>query len=112
MPKKNLENLIAGIEVVGSLGDRNREIEHIAFDSRKVRQGSLFVAISGKKHDGKTFLNEAVDKGAIAVIVQSSPKSVSSLIAKKITLLLYVWKILEKPCQKSVRIITVNHLKI
>ena len=83
MPKKNLEKLIAGIEVVGSLGDRNREIEHIAFDSRKVRQGSLFVAIPGKKYDGKTFLKEAVDKGAIAVIAQSSLKSLPSLITKK-----------------------------
>jgi len=83
MPKKNLEKLIAGIEVVGSLGDRNREIEHIAFDSRKVRQGSLFVAIPGKKYDGKTFLKEAMDKGAVAVIAQSSLKSLSSLITKK-----------------------------
>ena len=68
MPKKNLEKLIAGIEVVGSLGDRNREIEHIAFDSRKVRQGSLFVAIPGKKYDGKTFLKEAVDKQDVGLL--------------------------------------------
>jgi len=83
MPEKNLKNLMAGIEIAGSLGDPNREIKHISFDSRKIRQGSLFVAISGKQHDGKSFIKEATDKGAIAVITQSPLKSISSIIAKK-----------------------------
>ena len=83
MPEKNLKKLIAGVEIVDSLGDRNREIRNIAFDSRKISQGSLFVAIPGKNHDGKTFIKEAVDKGAVAVIAQSSLNSLSSIITKK-----------------------------
>ena len=83
MHEKKLENLIAGVGVIGSLGDTNREIEHIAFDSRKIRQGSLFVAIPGEKYDGKNFIKEAVDKGAIVIVTQSSLKSLSPIITNK-----------------------------
>ncbi len=82
MLEKNLKNLMARIEVVDSIGNHNREIEHIAFDSRETKQGSLFVAISGKKHDGATFVREALDKGAVAIVVQSTLNSLSPLIAK------------------------------
>ena len=52
MPGRNLRNLIAEMEITESLGNLTSEIENIAFDSRKVRLGGLFVAISGEKHDG------------------------------------------------------------
>ena len=86
MSEKNLKKLMTGIKVLGSLGDPNREIEHIAFDSRKVRQGSLFVAIPGQKYDGKIFIKEAIEKGAIAILTQSPLKVLSSIITKKNTI--------------------------
>jgi len=86
MSEKNLKKLMTGIKVLGSLGDPNREIEHIAFDSRKVRQGSLFVAIPGQKYDGKIFIKEAIEKGAIAILTQSPLKVISSIITKKNTI--------------------------
>ena len=79
MSEKNLKNLIAGIEIAESLGNRDLEIENIAFDSRKVRQDGLFVAIPGGKHDGRVFIKEALDKGAIAIIAEASIESLSSL---------------------------------
>ncbi len=79
MPEKNLKNLIAGMEITESLGNRNCEIKNIAFDSRKVRPGGLFVAIPGGKHDGGAFIRESLDKGTIAIITESSPESLSSL---------------------------------
>ena len=80
MSKKNLKNLMTGIKVLGSLGDPSREINDIAFDSRKICKGSLFVAILGHQYDGKNFIKEAIDKGAIAVITQSPLKVLSSII--------------------------------
>jgi UDP-N-acetylmuramoyl-L-alanyl-D-glutamate--2,6-diaminopimelate ligase len=79
MSEKNIKNLIAGIEITESLGSQNREIKNIAFDSRKVRHDGLFVAIPGGKHDGRTFIKEALDKGAIAIITEASLESLSSL---------------------------------
>lgn len=41
------------------------------FDSRKVKPGSLFVAIPGAKHDGHEYLKQAVESGAAALIVSN-----------------------------------------
>ncbi|RSD28276.1 UDP-N-acetylmuramoyl-L-alanyl-D-glutamate--2,6-diaminopimelate ligase [Mesobacillus subterraneus] len=44
------------------------EFGGIEMDSRKVKPGDLFVAISGFQMDGHQFIDEAIDKGAAAVI--------------------------------------------
>jgi len=41
----------------------------IEYDSRKVLPGSIFVAIKGEKSDGHNFLEEVVNKGAKALVV-------------------------------------------
>ncbi|MBT5470675.1 MAG: UDP-N-acetylmuramoyl-L-alanyl-D-glutamate--2,6-diaminopimelate ligase [Nitrospina sp.] len=87
MSEKNLEKLIAGIEITSSIGNRNRQIENIAFDSRKVKPGGLFVAIPGEKHDGETFIREALGKGAVAVIVKSSSLASLQIDHENITVL-------------------------
>ncbi len=45
----------------------NPEISSVVSDSRRVRSGSLFVAIAGAATDGLRFLDEAVARGAAAV---------------------------------------------
>jgi UDP-N-acetylmuramoyl-L-alanyl-D-glutamate--2,6-diaminopimelate ligase len=89
MPGINIRNLIAGMEITESLGNLSSETENIAFDSRKVKPGGLFVAIPGEKHDGGTFIKEALDKGATAIITEASLESLSSLHIdrEKVTLL-------------------------
>jgi len=79
MSEKNIKNLIAGVDVAGSLGNLNREINHIAFDSRKVRPGGLFIAMPGKKHNGEVFIKDALVNGAVAFVTQSSFESLASL---------------------------------
>jgi UDP-N-acetylmuramoyl-L-alanyl-D-glutamate--2,6-diaminopimelate ligase len=46
----------------------NRDITNITYDSRKVKDGSLFIAISGENQDGHDYILEAIDKGASAII--------------------------------------------
>ncbi len=43
------------------------EILEIAYDSRRVKPGTLFVAIRGEKTDGNQFVSDAVARGAIAI---------------------------------------------
>lgn len=43
----------------------------VSTDSRKVRTGDLFVALSGEKFDGHQFVGSAIEKGAIAAMVQA-----------------------------------------
>jgi UDP-N-acetylmuramoyl-tripeptide--D-alanyl-D-alanine ligase len=51
----------------------SRQIRTAVIDSRKVTQGCLFVALPGTRHDGHDFIEEAVAKGAIAVIAERPP---------------------------------------
>jgi UDP-N-acetylmuramoyl-L-alanyl-D-glutamate--2,6-diaminopimelate ligase len=48
--------------------------KYITDDSRKVKNGSLFVAIDGAHFDGYSFIPEAIDKGATAVVSEKPPK--------------------------------------
>lgn len=52
------------------------EIKGLAYDSRKVEPGFLFVAIKGFKEDGHLFLNQAKEKGATAATVEKINKKV------------------------------------
>ncbi len=47
-------------------------LKGICDDSRAVDAGDLFCAISGQVHDGKSFIAEAIEKGAVAVLTDSS----------------------------------------
>ena len=57
--------------LAASSGDSSVVIRGIANDSRKVEPGTLFCAIRGSKTDGHAFLNDAVKKGACALIAAS-----------------------------------------
>jgi UDP-N-acetylmuramoyl-L-alanyl-D-glutamate--2,6-diaminopimelate ligase len=51
------------------IGTADPQITSIAYDSRKVLPGSLFVALRGQKADGTSFIREAIAKGASGVVV-------------------------------------------
>lgn len=65
-----LADLLTYTEVLAAEGDLNSEVRKITFDSRQVREGSLFVAIPGYKSDGHEYIREALSNGAIAVVIQ------------------------------------------
>jgi UDP-N-acetylmuramoyl-tripeptide--D-alanyl-D-alanine ligase len=58
----------------GSLANRADAIliKGISIDSRTLQPGDAFIAITGSNFDGHDFIDEAIKKGATAVIVQSS----------------------------------------
>jgi UDP-N-acetylmuramoyl-L-alanyl-D-glutamate--2,6-diaminopimelate ligase len=68
-----IDEILKDIEVVSLKGDNNAEISDIVFDSRKVTPGSLFVAVKGYKSDGHEFINQAIAKGAFAIICEVLP---------------------------------------
>ena len=47
------------------------EIPQVACDSRKIQQGALFFALQGAARDGNTFLAEAVERGARAIVSEA-----------------------------------------
>jgi UDP-N-acetylmuramoyl-L-alanyl-D-glutamate--2,6-diaminopimelate ligase len=65
-----LKSLIEGLEPLDIIGNIDIDIKNIVFDSRKATNNSLFVCIDGTTTDGHTFIPEAVENGAKAVLVQ------------------------------------------
>lgn len=65
-----LKNLLTNIEIVNQKGDLEVEITNLHSDSRKIKQGGLFVAINGFAKNGIDFIPSAIENGAIAVIVE------------------------------------------
>ncbi len=67
-----LDQLIEGLELIEVKGTTSSEINGIAYSSLKVKPGFLFVAIRGLKADGHNFIEEAVSKGARAVVTEAA----------------------------------------
>ena len=70
-----LEDILSGIGGLTVTGETGIEISGIAFDSRKVNRGSLFVATSGTHADGHQYIPIAVEKGASAVLCTVLPEN-------------------------------------
>jgi UDP-N-acetylmuramoyl-L-alanyl-D-glutamate--2,6-diaminopimelate ligase len=68
-----LKDLLKDVAVLECTADLEQNIDHVAYDSRKVMTGSLFVAISGFATDGNRFIPMAVDKGAAEVVTAKKP---------------------------------------
>ena len=64
----NLKTLIKDMEINEITGSADVEVAGIAYDSRKVKPGDVFVAAKGEKCDGHDFISDAVKKGAVAVV--------------------------------------------
>ncbi len=70
-PSLLLSNLILETrsEIECIFGDINIEISSVEYDSRKVTGGALFVAVPGFVSDGHSFIKNAVNNGAKAVLI-------------------------------------------
>jgi UDP-N-acetylmuramoyl-L-alanyl-D-glutamate--2,6-diaminopimelate ligase len=69
MHLKQIVQQLTGATVEGSL---DRDVSGIAYDSRRVTPGMLFVAIPGRNTDGHEFINTAIERGASAIICERS----------------------------------------
>jgi UDP-N-acetylmuramoyl-L-alanyl-D-glutamate--2,6-diaminopimelate ligase len=67
------QELIAEITAVGSSGSSSHPITGVEYDSRRVRRGSVFVAMKGGTTDGNRYIDKALGAGAIGIITYSSP---------------------------------------
>ncbi len=72
-----LKDLIKEIKIKHIHGDSNIDITGIAYDSRKVKPGNLFVCIKGFQVDGHSYISQAIENGAVCVIIEQDITSVS-----------------------------------
>jgi UDP-N-acetylmuramoyl-tripeptide--D-alanyl-D-alanine ligase len=78
------------VDVTGGrlLARSRRPIRGAAVDSRLVRPGNAFVALSGERTDGHRFLPAAVEAGAAAVVVSRAPTPPETAALGDVTILL------------------------
>ncbi len=68
--QKKLREVLRGIETTLPPGAEDLEIRQVACDSRKVGRGAMFFALHGTKTDGNTFIQDAVQRGAVLIASQ------------------------------------------
>jgi UDP-N-acetylmuramoyl-L-alanyl-D-glutamate--2,6-diaminopimelate ligase len=66
----NLERLVAALEPLDVLGRVGSEVRDLAYDARAVAPGSVFFCVPGTRADGHDFAAEAVERGAVALVVE------------------------------------------
>ena len=83
-PAVRLAKLLRGIDrqpdakTAAAQGDL--EILEIAYDSRQVKPGSLFVAIRGEKTDGNRFVADAAAGGAVAIVSEQPASGATPVV--------------------------------
>jgi UDP-N-acetylmuramoyl-L-alanyl-D-glutamate--2,6-diaminopimelate ligase len=70
MKIKDIIGYIHGRHLSGTL---ESDFDSIAYDSRRVKEHSLFIAVSGYTHDGHSFISDAINRGACCIIGQNIP---------------------------------------
>ena len=75
---KLLKEILYGTRIQDILGNTHVAIEDLAFDSRKVKAFSLFVAIPGVSVDGHDFIEQAAAQGATAIVCERLPEHAPS----------------------------------
>lgn len=77
-----LKDLIKSIDIISSKGDLDVEIIGIVYDSRKVKKGDLFICVSGYTQDGHSYINDALNRGAVAFIVEKDVEVAGAAVVR------------------------------
>ena len=75
---KKLQDILYRAGITEITGSMDKNISSVEFDSRKVKDGSLFIATSGTQVDGHNFIGKAIESGATAIVCQKLPDTINS----------------------------------
>ena len=82
----NLKSILSGIEGLKAKGTLDMEIMGVAHDSRKVKEGYVFIAVKGYDVDGHNYIHQAIENGAKAIVVEDISSIKQSGLPEGITL--------------------------
>jgi UDP-N-acetylmuramoyl-L-alanyl-D-glutamate--2,6-diaminopimelate ligase len=74
---KLLSDILYKCELLSITGSTDIRVKDLAHDSRKVTDGTLFIALSGLSVDGHDFISSAEKNGAVAVLCSTMPEALS-----------------------------------
>ena len=77
---KLLSDILYKTRIEEITGSTNMAISSVTFDSRKVKKDSLFIATVGVTVDGHSYIDKAIELGAIAIVCETLPKQIQEHI--------------------------------
>ena len=84
----NLKKILNGIEGLKANGNLDHEIEGIESNSKNVKNGYMFVAISGFNSDGHDYIQNAIENGATVVVAENIKKINKDSLPNNVTLII------------------------
>ena len=76
-----LNTILYNVSLEAISGNTDVLISGVEFDSRKVNSGDVFVAVRGANVDGHNFIQQAIQKGAVAIVCEDLPDELINAIS-------------------------------
>lgn len=67
---KKLSDILYGVKIISVDGATDIGVQEICFDSRKAKEGSVFVAIRGSVSDGHNYINSVIESGCKIIVAE------------------------------------------
>lgn len=84
----NLSKVLNGIDNLKAKGKIDIEINGIENNSKNVKKGFMFVAIKGFSVDGHEYVEQAIENGAVAIVVEETTKLRDIDLPENITIII------------------------
>lgn len=99
-----LQDLLVGIDYEVLCGDLDLEISDVIYNTKRLSAGTVFVCNKGAKFDSHTLAQEAVDGGAVALVVDHEVEATGATILKvedtRVTLAKMAANLYGRPAEK------------
>lgn len=77
---KKVTDILKRVDIIKSIGSMEVEINAIQFDSRKVNDNDLFIAIKGTQVDGHAYIDKTIQFGAKIIICEILPEQKDGIL--------------------------------
>ena len=84
MERPTFQSLLQGLPVLGRAGDWQARVSCVVTDSRRIIPGALFFALPGRRADGHAFLDDAIARGAAAIVTGQSVTGLPAVAAAQV----------------------------
>ena len=83
----NLKEILVGLENLKVKGNIEKDIKGIENNSKNVKEGFLFIAIKGFSVDGHKYIENAIENGASAIMVEEGYDFMQLNLSESVTLI-------------------------
>ena len=73
-----LKDILYGVSLKQVVGSTGIAVRHLQLDSRNVEPGDCFIAVKGTALDGHKFIEQCIEKGAVAIICGELPETLKA----------------------------------